>query len=134
MNLIKEIRQTCAAFPSQWEIEFNGPLVAYVRFRGGVLTVGFGRTHDDAVLDSMNNPPAFQSGNQWAGEMEWSEAEPYFAAEFWKHATGTRVARATIEQAALQTALDVLALPKQERERFAKHVDDYRKKLGLDEV
>jgi len=68
--MIKELKMTCHASPSQWEIKLTSGLFCYVRYRWGYLSVGIGKTIEDAVRGAMNSDAIWRhpSGG-WSGVM-----------------------------------------------------------------
>jgi len=69
------LEKTCPACPAQWEGELSDGTFVYIRYRHGVLTVGFGETHDDAVDDRRFE---WELGDGLDGWMEWDQASDYF--------------------------------------------------------
>ena len=53
---VVELDRTCGSCPSQWEGRLDDGRHVFVHYRGGRLTVGVGRTADDAVDASIDNP------------------------------------------------------------------------------
>lgn len=49
--IVRELRQTCAAYPAQWEGVTDDGRHVYIRFRHGGLTMGLGASELDAVDD-----------------------------------------------------------------------------------
>ena len=56
MIRVAEAVETCAGCPAQWEGRTDDGRRIYARYRFGCLTVGVGRTHDEAVRAAMGGP------------------------------------------------------------------------------
>lgn len=54
MTILRELEQTCWACPSQWEGKTDEGKYVYVRYRWGILSVGFGKDEWAAVDDSKS--------------------------------------------------------------------------------
>lgn len=72
---LQSIEKTCTACPAQWEGELSDGTRFYVRYRYGVLRVGFGATHDVAVDDTRFE---WELGDGLDGWMDWDQASDYF--------------------------------------------------------
>ena len=72
---LQSIEKTCTACPAQWEGELSDGTRFYVRYRFGVLRVGFGATPDDAVADTRFE---WELGDALDGWMDWDQASDYF--------------------------------------------------------
>jgi hypothetical protein len=51
---ISTVNQTCETNPSQWECLTDDGMYVYVRYRWGCLSIGSGKTMDEAVAN-LNN-------------------------------------------------------------------------------
>jgi hypothetical protein len=69
------LEKTCTACPAQWEGELSDGMFFYVRYRYGVLSVGFGQTPDAAIDDQRFE---WELGDGLDGWMEWDQASNYF--------------------------------------------------------
>ena len=63
---IKQLKQTCSAFPSQWEARTEDDKYVYIRYRGGYLSMGVGGTEDEAIRKDV---VGIEVGHSFAGEM-----------------------------------------------------------------
>ncbi|MBK8198121.1 MAG: hypothetical protein IPK75_07095 [Acidobacteria bacterium] len=72
---LHRLEKTCTACPAQWEGELSDGTCFYVRYRFGVLRVGFGATPDAAVDDARFE---WELGDGLDGWMEWDQASDYF--------------------------------------------------------
>lgn len=52
---IKNLIQTCYAYPSQWEAETEDNRIIYIHYRHGVLRVGIGDTLSNAIDNSIKD-------------------------------------------------------------------------------
>lgn len=48
---IKNLKNTCTACPAQWEAETEDGRIVYIRYRYGQLSMGIGKTLEDAIGD-----------------------------------------------------------------------------------
>jgi hypothetical protein len=53
--IIKSIKQTCSAWPSQWEAKLNDGKMLYIRYRSGYLSVDISDKETDDVMDAVDN-------------------------------------------------------------------------------
>lgn len=53
---VVELERTCGSCPSQWEGRLDDDRCVFVHYRQGTLTIGIGRTMDDAVDASIDRP------------------------------------------------------------------------------
>ena len=72
---LQSIEKTCIASPAQWEGELSDGSFFYVRYRYGVLSVGFGATPQGAIDDHRFE---WELGDGLDGWMEWDQASDYF--------------------------------------------------------
>ena len=72
---LQSIEKTCIASPAQWEGVLSDGTFFYVRYRYGVLSVGFGATPQAAVDDHRFE---WELGDGLDGWMEWDQASDYF--------------------------------------------------------
>lgn len=77
---IVEIKQTCEACPSQWELKLSDGDAGYVRYRGAKLYVGFGDTMDAAVHAGLRGDYWTLSDEPLDGSIEWEAAYRYVLA------------------------------------------------------
>jgi hypothetical protein len=72
---LQSIEKTCIASPAQWEGTLSDGTFFYVRYRYGVLSVGFGATPQAAIDDHRFD---WELGNGLDGWMEWDQASDHF--------------------------------------------------------
>ncbi len=73
---LQSLEKTCLACPAQWAGTLTDGTCLYVRYRHGVLSVGFGSTPDAAVEDHRFE---WELGDGLDGWMEWDQASAYIA-------------------------------------------------------
>ncbi len=69
-----ELECTCSACPSQWEGKTVDEQYVYIRYRWGFLTVGIGKTHEDAVWDETS---CQKIGDEYDGTMNTEEMKSH---------------------------------------------------------
>lgn len=72
---LQTLEKTCIACPAQWAGELSDGTCFYLRYRFGVLRVGFGATPHAAVNDERFE---WELGDALDGWMEWDQASDYF--------------------------------------------------------
>jgi hypothetical protein len=72
---LQSLEKTCIACPAQWEGTLSDGAFFYVRYRNGILSIGFGTTPDAAVEDRRFE---WELGDALDGWMEWDQASDYF--------------------------------------------------------
>lgn len=72
---LQSLEKTCTACPAQWEGELSDGTFVYIRYRYGVLSIGFGQTPDEAAGDRRFE---WELGDGLDGWMEWDQASDYF--------------------------------------------------------
>jgi hypothetical protein len=75
---IATLEKTSPACPAQWEGRLESGEAFYVRFRYGLLTVGFGPDLD-AAIEASDGFEVELSEDGLDGWLEWEEAETHFA-------------------------------------------------------
>lgn len=69
---ISTVNQTCERNPSQWEAVTEDGIHIYVRYRWGCLSIGSGKTMDDAV-ENKNNLFERPLGDRLDGWLEYDK-------------------------------------------------------------
>lgn len=69
---VSKLTQTCKASPSQWEGLTDDRQFIYVRYRLGCLSIGNGKTMDEAVKNA-NNLFEKTLGNKLDGRLEYDK-------------------------------------------------------------
>lgn len=82
---LQRLDKTCLACPAQWEGELSDGTCVYIRYRFGVLGIGFGSSVDDAVSAVRHE---WEIGDGLDGWMEWEVASPYFDEAVARHFGG----------------------------------------------
>lgn len=72
---LQSLEKTCKACPAQWEGELSDGTFVYIRYRYGVLSIGFGETPDTATQDRRFE---WELGDGLDGWMDWDQASDYF--------------------------------------------------------
>jgi hypothetical protein len=75
IRTLQSIEKTCIASPAQWEGTLSDRTFFYVRYRYGVLSVGFGATPQAAIDDHRFE---WELGDGLDGWMAWEQASDYF--------------------------------------------------------
>jgi hypothetical protein len=71
---VKNLIQTCGACPSQWEFDTDGNRRAYVRYRGGYLSVRISLPGGDTMGAVTGYEVLGQNiGGSLDGVLEWEE-------------------------------------------------------------
>lgn len=68
--IIEEIYKTCEACPSQWQGKLETGEYVYIRYRWGVLSIGYDADYNNAVLQ---NKVTLSIGGDYDGTMSSSE-------------------------------------------------------------
>lgn len=82
---LQSLEKTCIACPAQWEGELSDGMCVYVRYRYGVLRIGFGETPDAAADDLRFE---WELGDGLDGWMDWDQANDYFDRALRAHYAG----------------------------------------------
>ena len=69
---VSKLTQTCKASPSQWEGLTDDGQFIYVRYRWGCLSIGSGKTMDEAV-ENANNLFERVLGDKRDGSLEFDK-------------------------------------------------------------
>jgi hypothetical protein len=69
---VSKLIQTCNGSPSQWEGLTDDGQFIYVRYRWGCLSIGSGKTMDEAV-ENVNNLFEKSLGHKGDGSLEYAE-------------------------------------------------------------
>ena len=74
MSLVRvsNIAQKCTGHPTQWEGSMDDGQHIYVRYRWGCLSIGTGKTIEEAVRNS-NNLFEKQLGDKRDGKLEYAQ-------------------------------------------------------------
>jgi hypothetical protein len=75
MGVMKEIEQTCAACPAQWEGLTDDDRIVYIRFRWGILSVRIGSPGDKSEFAGMRGKEILhkQLGDEYLGFLEYED-------------------------------------------------------------
>ncbi len=77
-RLVADYRLTCPSVPTQYEGTLTDGRVFYFRYRSGCAELGFGRTTDDAVMETIDpDTPCLIIGSGfdgWLSEDEFKQA------------------------------------------------------------
>jgi hypothetical protein len=73
------LKKTCLACPSQWEGTLDDGRAVYARFRHGHLSVGIGKTADQAVNNAMSDQALYEGdiGDGLDGFMDFEELKAH---------------------------------------------------------
>jgi hypothetical protein len=75
MLVMKEIEQTCAACPAQWEGLTADDRIVYIRFRWGILSVRIGSPGDKSEFAGVRGKEILrkQLGDEYLGFLEYDD-------------------------------------------------------------
>lgn len=76
---IKNVKCTCSACPSQWEIKLEDGRMIYVRYRWGNLSIRISEKATDDVYDAVGGKEIFREsiGDEFDGTLSYYEMRPY---------------------------------------------------------
>ena len=60
MYIIKELRKTCPACPSQWEGKLDNGKMIYIRYRWSCLSVSVSEKPTNDIMDAVNGRTIYE--------------------------------------------------------------------------
>lgn len=86
---ITSLRKTCSACPSQWEGETSDGRAVYIRYRWGGLSLGIGKTIEQAISGPYDVDLYWGSRDGMDGYMRYAELKTRFTDEIdWPETDG----------------------------------------------